>query len=66
VPPIFEPELAAEAIVYAAQNPRGRELFAGRPTVKAVVGNRIAPGVVDRCLAERPSPHLRPSLGAGS
>jgi NAD(P)-dependent dehydrogenase (short-subunit alcohol dehydrogenase family) len=50
VPPIFEPELAAEAIVYAAHNPR-RELFVGWPTVKAVIGSKIAPGLADHYLA---------------
>jgi NAD(P)-dependent dehydrogenase (short-subunit alcohol dehydrogenase family) len=50
VPPIFEPELAADAIVFAAHHPR-RELFVGWPTVKAVVGNKIAPGFADYYLA---------------
>jgi NAD(P)-dependent dehydrogenase (short-subunit alcohol dehydrogenase family) len=50
VPPIFQPELAADAIVYAARNPR-RELFVSWPTVKAVVGNKVAPGLADHYLA---------------
>jgi hypothetical protein len=50
VPPIFQPEVAAKAIEHAAL--RGpRELLVGWPTVKAVVGERVAPGLLDRYLA---------------
>jgi NAD(P)-dependent dehydrogenase (short-subunit alcohol dehydrogenase family) len=50
VPPIFAPEVAAEAIVWASENDR-RELLVGYPTVRAVVGNKIAPGLGDWYLA---------------
>jgi NAD(P)-dependent dehydrogenase (short-subunit alcohol dehydrogenase family) len=50
VPPIFQPEVAADAIVWAAQHPR-RQLMVGWPTVKAIVGNAVAPGLADRYLA---------------
>ncbi len=50
VPPIYQPEVAAEAIVYAAHHPR-RELYVGWPTVEAIIGNKIAPGWVDAYLA---------------
>jgi NADP-dependent 3-hydroxy acid dehydrogenase YdfG len=50
VPPIFQPEVAAEAIVWASKN-RRRELYVGWPTVEAIVGNRIAPGLADLYLA---------------
>ncbi|HZP40388.1 MAG TPA: SDR family oxidoreductase [Candidatus Binatia bacterium] len=50
VPPIFQPEVAAEAIVWAAHHPR-RELHAGWPTVKAIWANVLAPGFADRWLA---------------
>ena len=50
VPPIFQPEVAADAIVWAADHPR-REYFVGLPTVKAIVGDRIAAGLGDRYLA---------------
>ncbi|MEX2542977.1 MAG: SDR family oxidoreductase [Trueperaceae bacterium] len=52
VPPIYQPEVAASAIVWAARNPR-RELFVGGPTFKAILGNRIAPGFLDRLLARQ-------------
>jgi NAD(P)-dependent dehydrogenase (short-subunit alcohol dehydrogenase family) len=51
VPPIFQPEVAAEAIVWAAENPR-RELMVGWPTVKAILGNAVAPSMADRYLAD--------------
>ena len=50
MPPIFQPEVAAEAIVWAADHDR-RELFVGWPTVEAIVGNKIAPGWLDHYLA---------------
>jgi NAD(P)-dependent dehydrogenase (short-subunit alcohol dehydrogenase family) len=51
VPPIFQPELAARAIVWSARH-RRREVFVGWPAVKAVVANNVMPGVVDRILAD--------------
>lgn len=50
VPPIFEPEVAADAIHWAAHH-RRRELWVGGRTVQAIAGNRIAPAVLDRYLA---------------
>ena len=50
VPPIFQPEVAAEAIEYAATHGR-RELVVSWPAVKAVYGERLAPGLLDRILA---------------
>jgi short-subunit dehydrogenase len=51
VPPIFQPEVAADAIVFAAGHPR-REVMVGWPTVKAILGNAVAPGIADRYLAQ--------------
>src|SRR4051812_29679802 len=50
VPPIFQPEVAAEATYFAAHDPR-REFYVGRPTLKAIVANKIAPGLLDHFLA---------------
>lgn len=50
VPPIFQPELIAAAAVRAAQKPP-RELWISRSTIKAIVGQRLAPEVADRYLA---------------
>jgi NAD(P)-dependent dehydrogenase (short-subunit alcohol dehydrogenase family) len=50
VPPIFQPEVAADAIFWAAHQDRP-EIYVGWPTVKAVVGNKIAPRFADWYLA---------------
>lgn len=50
VPPIFQPEVAADAIFFAAHH-RRRELWVGGPTVAAIVGDKIAPELLDRYLA---------------
>jgi NAD(P)-dependent dehydrogenase (short-subunit alcohol dehydrogenase family) len=52
VPPIFEPEVAARAILFAATH-RRREVWVGWPTVKAIVANKLAPWVLDRYLARQ-------------
>src|ERR671925_420505 len=45
VPPIFEPEVAADAILHCALKPP-RELLVAWPTVKVVLGEKLAPGLV--------------------
>jgi len=50
VPPIYQPEVAARAIVWAAEHPR-RELWVGLPTVYTILGERFASGLMDRYLA---------------
>ena len=50
VPPIFQPEVAAHAIYYAAHHPEKREYYAGWSTVKAIVGNKLVPSLGDRYL----------------
>jgi NAD(P)-dependent dehydrogenase (short-subunit alcohol dehydrogenase family) len=50
VPPIFQPEVAARAIVWAAHH-RRREVKVGGSSLAAIIGNRIAPGLLDRYLA---------------
>ena len=49
VSPIYQPEVAADAVHWAAHNDR-REVYVGRSTVKTIWGNRIAPWVADRSL----------------
>lgn len=51
VPPIYQPEIAADAIVWAAHHYR-RQWYIGWPTVVAIIGNRIASGVGDWYLAK--------------
>jgi NADP-dependent 3-hydroxy acid dehydrogenase YdfG len=52
VPPIYQPELIAQAAVHAVLHPR-RELWIGWPTVMALVGQRLFPGLLDRYVAYR-------------
>lgn len=52
VPPIFQPEVAAEAIYWAAHH-RRRDLFVGLSSLKAVWANRLAPGIADWYLARK-------------
>ena len=47
---IYQPEVAAEVIEYASRHPR-REFYVGWPTVKAIVGNKIAPWYADWILS---------------
>ena len=49
VPPIFQPEVGAKAIYWAAHHHR-REIYVGWPTVEAIVGNKLAPGLLDNYL----------------
>ena len=51
VAPIYQPEVPARAIFFAATH-RRREVWVGLPTVKAILANRIAPGLIDRYLAK--------------
>jgi hypothetical protein len=50
VPPIYQPELAADAILTAADHPR-RELWLGANTAITILGNHLAPRLADRYLA---------------
>ncbi len=51
VPPIYQPEIAADAIVWAAYHDR-RELYVGMPTVYTIIGNKFLPGFGDWYLAK--------------
>jgi len=49
VPPIFQPEVGARALYWAAHH-RRRELYVGWPTVEAIVANKVTPGALDHYL----------------
>jgi len=51
VPPIFQPEVGARAIYRAAHDVR-REVYVAWPTVEAIVGNKVAPGLLDHYLGK--------------
>jgi NAD(P)-dependent dehydrogenase (short-subunit alcohol dehydrogenase family) len=50
VPPVYQPEVAARAVVHTALHPR-REVWVGANTIKAIIGQRFIPGLLDRYLA---------------
>src|SRR5207247_2771691 len=52
VPPIFQPEIAADAIVFASRHPR-RQFVVGWPALKAIIGNKFVPGFADQFLARQ-------------
>jgi NAD(P)-dependent dehydrogenase (short-subunit alcohol dehydrogenase family) len=52
VPPIYQPEVAARAIAYAADHPGRREYWVGGSTVATLLANAVAPGLLDRYLAK--------------
>jgi NAD(P)-dependent dehydrogenase (short-subunit alcohol dehydrogenase family) len=52
VPPIFQPELAAKGVHWAAHH-RRREVCVGFPAVKAIAINKWFPSLVDRVLARK-------------
>ncbi|GAA5028033.1 SDR family oxidoreductase [Terrabacter aeriphilus] len=51
VPPIYEPHVAARAVVHAADHPGRREYWVGGSTMGTLVANAVAPGLLDRYLA---------------
>lgn len=70
VPPIYQPEVAARAVLHAADHPRRREYWVGGSTVATLVANAVAPGLLDRYLAKtgftsqqtaRPTPPDQPA-----
>ncbi|WP_084725623.1 SDR family oxidoreductase [Streptacidiphilus melanogenes] len=71
VPPIYQPEVAARAVLYAADHPGRREYWVGASTVATLVANAIAPGLLDRYLARtgfasQQDGHRQPGREAGN
>jgi hypothetical protein len=52
VPPIYQPEVAGRAVVFAAEHPKRREYWVGGSTAITLIGNKFAPGLGDRYLAK--------------
>ncbi len=52
VPPIFQPEVGADAVHHAVRHDAGRELLVAWPTIKAVVGEKLVPGYIDKSLGQ--------------
>jgi NAD(P)-dependent dehydrogenase (short-subunit alcohol dehydrogenase family) len=51
VPPIYQPEVAADAVLSAADHPQRREYWVGGSTAATLAANAVAPGLLDRYLA---------------
>ncbi len=51
VPPIYQPEVAARAVVFAAEHPRRKQYWVGASTVATLIGQRVMPALLDRYLA---------------
>ena len=51
VPPIYQPEVAARGVVYAAGHPRRKQYWVGASTAATILANRVAPALLDRYLA---------------
>jgi NAD(P)-dependent dehydrogenase (short-subunit alcohol dehydrogenase family) len=51
VPPIYQPEVAARAVVFAASHPERKEYWVGGSTAATILANKVAPGILDRYLA---------------
>jgi len=51
VPPIYQPEFAARAVLFAADHPKRREYWVGSSTMGTLAANALAPGLLDRYLA---------------
>lgn len=56
-PPIYEPEVAVRGILHAIDS-GAREVIVGRSVYQLLMGESVAPGVLDRMLAE-PDPQMR-------
>jgi hypothetical protein len=52
VPPIYQPEFAARAVLFAADHPRRREYWVGASTMGTLAANAVAPGLLDRYLGK--------------
>ena len=50
VPPIYQPEVAAKAVLHAADHPRRREYWVGSTTAATLAANALMPGLLDRYL----------------
>jgi hypothetical protein len=52
VPPIYQPEVAARGVVFAADHPQRKQYWVGASTVGTLLGQKIAPALLDRYLAK--------------
>jgi short chain dehydrogenase len=51
VPPIYQPEVAARGILFAADHPARKQYWVGASTAATILANKVAPALLDRYLA---------------
>ena len=51
VPPIYQPEVAARAVVWAMDHPERRSYWVGATTAATIIADKFVPGLLDRYLA---------------
>jgi len=51
VPPIYQPEVAARGVAFAADHPKRKQYWVGESTAATIVANKLAPALLDRYLA---------------
>lgn len=51
VPPVYQPEVAARAVVHASDHPRRKQYYVGASTVATILAEKVAPALLDRYLA---------------
>jgi short-subunit dehydrogenase len=51
VAPVYQPEVGARAVLHAADHPNRHNYYVGLSTSLTVLGNKVAPGLLDRYLA---------------
>jgi hypothetical protein len=51
VPPIYQPEVAARGVLYAADHPGRKQYWVGASTAATLIANKFAPALLDRYLA---------------
>ncbi|WP_242903565.1 SDR family oxidoreductase [Actinomadura terrae] len=71
VPPIYQPEVAARAVVHAAEHPRRRERWVGGSTIATLLAEKVVPGLLDRYLGRtgyksQQTGDRRPEVDAGN
>ena len=52
VPPIYQPEVAARAVLFAAEHPQRKQYWVGASTAATTMGQKLAPALLDRYLAK--------------
>ena len=72
VPPIYQPEVAARGVLYAADHPGRRQYWIGASTAATIIADKVIPALLDRYLArtgydsQQTDQPARPRAGPGN